>query len=152
MVPPSLLPISSNGAGPWGLNCAHRTSTVSSCAFCEQEGWSDSSLPILPSVRVPRAGGRLGYPPLTPNPAHSPGAVGHAGISGDYGTLSSSVVADRAAGSTRHASWESQRESYEGAGSTPSQNAEKVRQREWRVKRKNRLVSPVYLVCLVGLE
>ena len=25
------------------LHCAHRTSTVSSCAFCEQEGWSGSS-------------------------------------------------------------------------------------------------------------
>jgi hypothetical protein len=26
------------------LHCAHRTSTVSSCAFCEQEGWSGDSL------------------------------------------------------------------------------------------------------------
>ena len=26
------------------LHCAHRTSTVSSCAFCEQEGWSGGSL------------------------------------------------------------------------------------------------------------
>jgi hypothetical protein len=59
-----------------GLQCAHRTSTVSSCAFCEQEGWSGGSLPILlrPRVaraqkiirlhplRVPRAGGRPGCP------------------------------------------------------------------------------------------
>ena len=32
-----------------GLQCAHRTSTVSSCAFCEQEGWSGDSFPIPPS-------------------------------------------------------------------------------------------------------
>src|SRR5436190_10828065 len=28
------------------LHCAHGTSTVSSCAFCEQEGWSGCSPPL----------------------------------------------------------------------------------------------------------
>ena len=32
------------GSGPTALHCAHRTSTASSCAFCEQEGWSGGSL------------------------------------------------------------------------------------------------------------
>ena len=32
------------------LHCAHRTSTVSSCAFCEQEGWSGCS--PLSSIRT----------------------------------------------------------------------------------------------------
>ena len=35
------------------LHCVHRTSTVSSCAFCEQEGWSGGSLLIL-RLRVAR--------------------------------------------------------------------------------------------------
>ena len=37
------------------LHCAHRTSTASSCAFCEQEGWSGGSPPTLLRPRVPRA-------------------------------------------------------------------------------------------------
>ena len=32
------------------LHCAHGTSTVSSCAFCEQEGWSGSSPSPLTEV------------------------------------------------------------------------------------------------------
>jgi hypothetical protein len=72
------------------LCCAHRTSTVSSCAFCEQEGHlaaSFSGLSVFPlllggglvdpqmrasnehllSVRVPRAGGRPGRPLFPPS-------------------------------------------------------------------------------------
>ena len=37
------------------LHCAHRTSTVSSCAFCEQEGWSGCSPLTLLRPRVARA-------------------------------------------------------------------------------------------------
>jgi hypothetical protein len=48
-----LLPF--KGAVEAALYCAHRTSTVSPCAFCEQEGQPDRSLPILLSVRVARA-------------------------------------------------------------------------------------------------
>ena len=43
------------GSGQIILYCAHRTSTVSSCAFCEQEGWSGRSLPSLPRARAPGA-------------------------------------------------------------------------------------------------
>src|SRR2546425_4386369 len=73
------------GVAEAALYCAHRTSTVSSCVFCEQEGHlaaSFSGLSVFPlllggglvdpqmrasnehllSVRVPRAGGRLGRP------------------------------------------------------------------------------------------
>ena len=46
-----------------GLQCAHRTSTVSSCAFCEQEGWSGDSFPILPSSLVTSS---RGWPGLVP--------------------------------------------------------------------------------------
>ena len=35
---PSLLQTSAKGVVEVALDCAHRTSTVSSCAFCEQEG------------------------------------------------------------------------------------------------------------------
>ena len=72
-------------SGQAALYCAHRTSTVLSCAFCEQEGHLAASLsglsdfPLLLggglvdpqlrasnehllSVRVPRAGGRPGRP------------------------------------------------------------------------------------------
>jgi hypothetical protein len=37
------------------LHCAHRTSTVSSCAFCKQEGWSGCSPLTLLRPRVARA-------------------------------------------------------------------------------------------------
>ena len=83
------------------LSCAHRTSTVSSCAFCEQEvhlAASFSRLSVfqlllggglvdpqmrasnehLLSVRVPRAGGRLGRPlspPLLGNTLHPSDSV-----------------------------------------------------------------------------
>ena len=43
------------GSGQIILYCAHRTSTVSPCAFCEQEGWSGRSLLILLRPRVARA-------------------------------------------------------------------------------------------------
>ena len=39
------------------LHCAHRTSTASSCAFCEQEGRSGCSLHIFLRPRVARAQG-----------------------------------------------------------------------------------------------
>jgi hypothetical protein len=35
------------GAAEVALYCAHRTSTVSSCAFCEQEGHLAAPLPLL---------------------------------------------------------------------------------------------------------
>ena len=38
------------------LYCAHRTSTVSSCAFCEQGGHLATPFPILLKPRVARAG------------------------------------------------------------------------------------------------
>src|SRR5574341_2266888 len=37
-------------SNPTRLYCAHRTSTVLSCAFCEQEGWSGYSFSITPSL------------------------------------------------------------------------------------------------------
>ncbi len=37
------------------LHCAHRTSTVLSCAFCEQKGWPDCSPPTILRPRVARA-------------------------------------------------------------------------------------------------
>ena len=43
------------GSSQTVLHCAHRTSTVSPCAFCEQEGWSGCSSPILLRPRVARA-------------------------------------------------------------------------------------------------
>jgi hypothetical protein len=46
------------------LHCAHRTSTVSSCAFCEQEGWSGDSLSSLLKPRVARAPGLSQLPRL----------------------------------------------------------------------------------------
>jgi len=36
----------STGSGRTVLHCAHRTSTASPCAFCEQEGWSGRSLSV----------------------------------------------------------------------------------------------------------
>jgi hypothetical protein len=43
-------------------HCAHRTSTVSSCAFCEHNGWSDDSpLPLL-RPRVPGVQDQRGCP------------------------------------------------------------------------------------------
>src|SRR2546426_10531200 len=50
-----ILPLCLKGNGQTILHCVHRTSTVSSCAFCEQEGWSGHSLPILRRPRVARA-------------------------------------------------------------------------------------------------
>src|SRR5437016_12038513 len=50
------------GSGQISLYCAHRTSTVSSCAFCEQEGWSGRSLLTLLRPRVARARDRLNRP------------------------------------------------------------------------------------------
>ena len=44
------------------LHCAHRTSTVSSCAFCEQEGWSDCSPPTFGGRALREHGDRPGYP------------------------------------------------------------------------------------------
>ena len=38
-------PLRPRGSSQIVLHCAHRTSTVSSCAFCEQEGWSGCSPP-----------------------------------------------------------------------------------------------------------
>ena len=43
------------GVAEAALYCAHRTSTVSSCAFCEQEGHLAAPLPILRRPRVARA-------------------------------------------------------------------------------------------------
>ena len=42
--PSKLARFPSRGSRRTVLHCAHRTSTVSSCAFCEQEGWSGGSL------------------------------------------------------------------------------------------------------------
>jgi hypothetical protein len=54
------------------LHCAHRTSTVSSCAFREQEGWSGGCFPILPSSLVISQGWGLIDLPLRAafSPAH----------------------------------------------------------------------------------
>ena len=49
------------GVAKAALDCAHRTSTVSSCAFCEQEGHLAAPLLILLRPYVARAG-RLGLP------------------------------------------------------------------------------------------
>jgi hypothetical protein len=43
------------GVAKAALNCAHRTSTVSSCAFCEQGGHLAAPLLILLRPRVARA-------------------------------------------------------------------------------------------------
>ena len=43
------------GVAEAALYCAHRTSTVSPCAFCEQEGHLATPLPILLRPRVARA-------------------------------------------------------------------------------------------------
>ena len=45
--PFNLTPFSSRGSSRTVLHCAHRTSTVLSCAFCEQEGWFGYSLPLV---------------------------------------------------------------------------------------------------------
>src|SRR4026209_2554001 len=44
------------GSSQTVLHCAHRTSTVLSCAFCEQEGWSGCAPPILPLTEPPLPG------------------------------------------------------------------------------------------------
>ncbi len=52
--------------GLWYMHVfrTHRTSTVSSCAFCEQEGWSGGSpLPLL-RPRVARAQKIISFHPL----------------------------------------------------------------------------------------
>jgi hypothetical protein len=45
-------PYHSLGSGQAVLHCAHRTSTASSCAFCEQEGWAGYSRLSPPSSLV----------------------------------------------------------------------------------------------------
>jgi hypothetical protein len=42
----------SPGSGQAVLHCAHRTSTASSCAFCEQEGHLAAPYPPLPLTPV----------------------------------------------------------------------------------------------------
>ena len=44
------------------LYCAHRTSTVSSCAFCEHKGWSGCSLRPSEASRCASTGDSPGYP------------------------------------------------------------------------------------------
>ena len=53
--PSSFARFSSRGSSQIVLHCAHRTSTVLSCAFCEQEGWSGCSPPILLRPHFARA-------------------------------------------------------------------------------------------------
>jgi len=48
------------------LYCAHRTSTVSPCAFCEQKGWPGRSLLTLLRPRVARA--KRAAPPSPASP------------------------------------------------------------------------------------
>jgi len=45
--PSKLACFSLSGSSQAVLHCAHRMSTVSSCAFCEQEEWSGYSLPPI---------------------------------------------------------------------------------------------------------
>src|SRR5438132_13058896 len=47
-----IFPLCPKGNSQTALHCAHRTNTVSSCGFCEQEGWSGCSPPI-PETRRP---------------------------------------------------------------------------------------------------
>jgi hypothetical protein len=53
--PPSLSLHHFRGEAKVALDCAHRTSTVSSCAFCEQGGHLAAPLLILLRPRVARA-------------------------------------------------------------------------------------------------
>jgi hypothetical protein len=48
-------PLCIQGGGQTILHCAHRTSTVLSCAFCEHKGWSGCSPSVLRRPRVARA-------------------------------------------------------------------------------------------------
>ena len=50
------------GVAEAALYCAHRTSTVSPCAFCEQEGHLAAPSPILLRPRVARARGSSQLP------------------------------------------------------------------------------------------
>ena len=52
------------GVAEAALYCAHRTSTVSPCAFCEQEGHLAAPFPSLPRPRVARARGSSQLPRL----------------------------------------------------------------------------------------
>jgi len=56
------------GVAMAALNCAHRTSTVSPCAFCEQGGHLAAPPPILLRPRVARARGSSQLPrPFSPS-------------------------------------------------------------------------------------
>src|SRR6267143_1618130 len=57
-------PLCIQGGGQTVLHCAHRTSTVLSCAFCEHKGWSGCSPSVLRRPRVARAGGSFQLPHL----------------------------------------------------------------------------------------
>ena len=50
-------PLCVQGSSQTVLHCAHRTSTVLSCAFCEHKGWSGCSPYVLLRPRVARAQG-----------------------------------------------------------------------------------------------
>ena len=50
------------GVAKAALNCAHRTSTVSSCAFCEQGGHLAAPYPSFSSHALREHGDRLSYP------------------------------------------------------------------------------------------
>jgi len=52
----SMLQTSAKGVAKAALDCAHRTSTFLSCAFCEQEGHLATPSPHLP------AGGLFQHP------------------------------------------------------------------------------------------
>jgi hypothetical protein len=73
-------PLCIQGSSQTVLHCAHRTSTVSSCAFCEHKGWSGCSPSFLLRPRVARPQGthRAIPPPaggLFQHPAKRRGAV-----------------------------------------------------------------------------
>ena len=56
-------PLVPGGSSQAGLHCAHRTSTVSPCAFCEQEGrLAALSSPLSSFISPPREGGLFGLP------------------------------------------------------------------------------------------
>ncbi len=60
------------GAAKATLYCAHRTSTVSSCAFCEQEGHLAAPLFIFLRPRVARAKKAPSLILISSSAAHSP--------------------------------------------------------------------------------
>jgi len=62
-------PLRPKGSSRTVLHCAHRTSTVSLCAFCEQEGWSGCSTPTLLGRALREHRRSTGHPPT---PASSP--------------------------------------------------------------------------------